>query len=82
MAEPTPAEMHKNKQKSYSDSQKGAQIGACVNKAVDIVIAEGLKEGGVPDRIESWVDILYNIGEQKKDDIQAEQEKNTEEIPF
>jgi len=44
----------------------GIQIGACINKAVDLVIAFNKKEDDLATEIQSWVDILFAIGTEKK----------------
>ena len=64
--------MHQAKMQRYDNKDLGMQIGACVNKAVDLTIAEfgeGLKTLGKPNiekQIIMWTDILFKIGTDKK----------------
>ena len=66
------------KLQSYADSQIGQQIGACVNKAVDLAINcakyEGADKKEIEKDIKEWVDILYEIGTEKKSQILKDQE--------
>ena len=76
--------MHQTKMNKYDERDLGAQIGACLNKAVDIVIAEGKFER---QEIEKWVDILFEIGTAKKvaemlEKIPQEEIINEEEPDF
>ena len=62
------------------ENNLGVQIGACVNKAVDLTIAhaelvsKGLNRGEIEEEIKDWVDILYKIGTEKKSQILKDQE--------
>lgn len=62
--------MHENKMRKMSESQLGMQVGACLNKAVDIVIynagIESPKQYVGKEEITKWTDILFDIGRQKK----------------
>ena len=67
----------------------GPQIGGLLHDAVALVIAE-IKNGkvieqgdelhDVRERIEHWVDVLYEIAEDKKKELTATQPKKDEEV--
>ena len=65
--------MHQAKLKSFSDRELGMQIGACLNKAVDIAIHNAVigKQVVDPRIIKEWTDILFKIGTAKKNEINA-----------
>lgn len=68
--------MEKKKTKAEWDKIKwennlGIQIGACVNKAVDLAIAD---KDLRPDTIRTWVAVLYEIGTKYKKQILKNQE--------
>ena len=75
-----------NNQNSWSERETGMQIGACLNKAVDIAIARSsqkeydwFEEGVAKEFIEKWVDILFDIGTQKKQAVLDAQLKSEEQ---
>lgn len=50
--------------RAWDKKDLGMQIGACINKAVDIAIA---KDSLTKKFIAEWVDILFEIGNEKRD---------------
>lgn len=74
-----------NNQNSWTERELGMQIGACLNKAVDIAIARLNVNNVEYDTlqrkkfIEEWVDILFDIGTQKKQAVLEAQLKSEEQ---
>ena len=62
------------KLKAWSEKDLGMQIGACVNKAVDISIAE---KKLTKANLVKWVDALFEIGVEKKKEELWKQYKAT-----
>ena len=73
-----------NNQTNWSDRDISIQIGACLNKAVDIAIAHQQIIGKLDETlfitvIESYVDKLFEIGTQKKQAVLDAQLKSEEQ---
>lgn len=64
-------QMHQRKMQRWDRAGLGMQIGACVNKAVDIAIHNGVIGKHIVQKkeIEDWVDILFEIGSNKKAEL-------------
>jgi len=62
------------------ENSLGVNVGACRNKAVDLVIAKYntektyLSNQELTKEITEWVDILYQIGKEKEEQILKDQE--------